>query len=319
MTSGILVRSESVEPSLRRRSHRRLGRRDARVGFLFLAPLIAGLLVFRFYGFGYNLWLSFRDAGAFGASKFTGLDNYTRMFSDSQLGLALVNTFKFTAVIAPIVVVVSLLCAVLMQQNFRGASVFRTIIFLPAVTLPTAAILLFGWLFQTQYGLINAIVGAFGAKPVSWFGSAEGLTVVVTVIVVFLSFSVPTIILYAGLQDISPDVIEAASLDGTGPVRKFFSITVPLLGPSLFFVVLTTIIGTLKLFDVVYVLLPPEQSTSVNYGITAVYYYYQLAFLNMGDRGYASAVSLLLFVIIMAVSLVLFRVQRRFVHYGEDG
>lgn len=320
MTRATIVLSESVEPSVRRRSRRRtLGRREARVGFLFLAPLVVGLLVFRFYGFGYNLWLSFRDAGAFGSSKFTGLDNYTRMLSDSQLGLALMNTFKFTAVIAPTVVMVSLLCAVLMQQKFRGASAFRTIIFLPAVTLPTAAILLFGWLFQTQYGLINATLGALGAKPVSWFGSAEGLTVVVTVIVVFLSFSVPTIILYAGLQDISPSVVEAATLDGAGPVRRFFSITLPLLSPALFFVVLTTIIGTLKLFDVVYVLLPPEQSTSVNYGITAVYYYYQLAFLNMGDRGYASAVSLLLFVIIMAVSLVLFRAQRRFVHYGEDG
>jgi multiple sugar transport system permease protein len=139
------------------------------------------------------------------------------------------------------------------------------------------------------------------------------------VIVVFLSFSVPTIILYAGMQDIPADVHEAAALDGAGPIRRYFLITLPLLSPSLFFVILTTIIGTLKLFDVVYVLLPPEQSASVNYGITAVYYYYQLAFLNMGDRGYASAVSLLLFVIIMAISLVLFRLQRRFVHYGEDG
>ncbi|GAA3312018.1 carbohydrate ABC transporter permease [Arthrobacter ramosus] len=320
MTSRTLVRSQSAEPSLRRpQGRRKLGRRDARIGFLFLLPLLAGLLVFRFYGFGYNVWLSFNNAGAFGSARFTGLDNYTRMFSDSQLGIALINTFKFTVVIAPTVVIVSLLCAVLMQGRFRGATAFRTIIFLPAVTLPTAAILLFGWLFQTQYGLINAIIQALGAKPVSWFGSAAGLTVVVTVIVVFLSFSVPTIILYAGLQDLPSEVYEAATLDGAGPVRRFFSITVPLLSPSLFFVTLTTIIGTLKLFDVVYVLLPPDQSASVNYGITAVYYYYQLAFLNMGDRGYAAAVSLLLFVIIMVISLVLFRAQRRFVHYGEDG
>ncbi|MCJ1702103.1 sugar ABC transporter permease [Rathayibacter festucae] len=316
-----LVRPESVvDPSLRRPTRRRrLGRRDVGIGFLFLLPLFAGLLIFRFYGFGYNVWMSFQDAGAFGAAKFTGLDNYTRMFSDTQLAIALGNTFKFSAIIAPTVVLVSLLCAVLMQLKFRGASAFRTIVFLPAVTLPTAAILLFGWLFQTQYGLINAVIQGLGAKPVSWFGSAAGLTFVVTVIVVFLSFSVPTIILYAGLQDISAEVYEAATIDGAGPVRRFFSMTLPLLSPSLFFVILTTIIGTLKLFDVVYVLLPPEQSASVNYGITAVYYYYQLAFLNMGDRGYASAVSLLLFVIIMAISLVLFRAQRRFVHYGEDG
>lgn len=321
MTPPTLVRSESVVPNLRRRPARRrkFGRRDARIGFLFLLPLVVGLLVFRFYGFGYNVWMSFMDAGAFGAPTFSGFDNYARMFSDGQLGIALMNTFKFTAIIAPTVVVVSLVCATLMQWKFRGASAFRTIVFLPAVTLPTAAILLFGWLFQTQYGLINAVIQSLGAQPVSWFGSAAGLTVVVTVIVVFLSFSVPTIILYAGMQDIPADVHEAAALDGAGPIRRYFLITLPLLSPSLFFVILTTIIGTLKLFDVVYVLLPPEQSASVNYGITAVYYYYQLAFLNMGDRGYASAVSLLLFVIIMAISLVLFRLQRRFVHYGEDG
>lgn len=294
-------------------------RRDARIGFLFLLPLLAGLLVFRFYGFGYNVWLSFNKAGAFGHARFTGLDNYRRLLSDSQLWIALVNTFKFTAIVVPGVVVVSLLCATLMQYRFRGQSVFRVIVFLPAVCLPTAAILLFGWLFQTRYGLINAVIQAVGGSSVSWFGSPAGVTVVITLIVVFLSFSVPTIILYAGLQEIPSDIYESATLDGAGPARRFVSLTLPLLSPSLFFVILTTTIGTLKLFDVAYVLLPPEQSASVNFGLTAVYYYYQLAFLNIGDRGYASAVSLLLFVLILAVSIALFRLQRRFVHYGEDG
>ncbi len=321
MTQSIIELSPSIEPSLRHRTPRRrkLGRRDARIGFLFLLPLFAGLLLFRFYGFGYNVWLSFTDAGAFGPADFTGLANYERMLSDSQLGIALLNTFKFCLVVVPGVVVVALICATLMQWQFRGASAFRAIVFLPAVMLPTAAIMLFGWIFQTQYGLLNALLKAIGSTPVSWFGTAGGVTVVVTVIVVFLSFSVPTIILYAGMKDIPTEVYEAATLDGAGPTRRFFSITLPLLSPSLFFVILTTTIGTLKLFDVVYILLPPEASTSVNYGITAVYYYYQLAFLNVGDRGYASAVSLVLFILILAVSLVMFQLQRRYVHYGEDG
>lgn len=320
MTNLTLRRPESVEQGLRRPAVRRkLVRRDARIGFLFLLPLFAGLLVFRFYGFGYNVWLSFHKAGAFGRARFSGLDNYERLLSDSQLWIALVNTFKFTAIVVPGVVVVSLLCATLMQYRFRGQSAFRAIVFLPAVCLPTAAILLFGWLFQTRYGLTNAMIQAVGGSPVSWFGSPTGVTVVITVIVVFLSFSVPTIILYAGMQEIPSDIYEAATIDGAGSVRRFFSLTLPLLSPSLFFVVLTTTVGTLKLFDVAYVLLPPEQSASVNFGLTAVYYYYQLAFLNIGDRGYASAVSLALFVLILAVSIALFRLQRRFVHYGEDG
>ncbi|WP_033288549.1 carbohydrate ABC transporter permease [Amycolatopsis jejuensis] len=294
-------------------------RRGALIGFLFLAPFLAGLLVFRFYGFGYNVWLSFTKAGAFGPARFIGFDNFRELFSDSQLGVALVNTFKFAVIAVPAVVVVSLLCATLMQHRFRGESVFRAIVFLPAVCLPTAIIFVFGWLFQTQYGLVNTMIRSIGASPVSWLGSPTGVTVVVTVIVLYLSFSVPTIILYAGMQDIPAEVYEAATLDGAGPVRRFFRITLPLLSPSLFFVVLTTTISVLKLFDVVYLLLPPEQSTSVNFGMTVLYYYYQLAFVGVGQRGYAAAVSLVLFVLILAVSLALFRLQRRFVHYGEDG
>ncbi|MBF4574520.1 sugar ABC transporter permease [Herbiconiux sp. VKM Ac-1786] len=314
-----ISRPEGAKLSRRRSSRRRLGRRDARTAILFLLPLVIGLLVFRFYGFGYNVWLSLNDAGAFGPPKFAGLDNYARLFADDQLGVALANTFKFALFIVPGVVIVALLCAVLMQQKVRGSSAFRAIVFLPAVALPTAAILLFGWIFQTQYGILNATIRGLGGSPVSWFGSATGVTVVVTVIVVFLSFSVPTIILYAGIQDIPSDVYEAASIDGAGPIRRFFSITLPLLSPSLFFVILTTTISTLKLFDVVYILLPPELPASAKFGLTAVYYYYQLAFLNTGDRGYASAVSMVLFVLILAVSVIMFRLQRRFVHYGEDG
>lgn len=294
-------------------------RRDAIIGYLFLVPLLAGLLVFRFYGFVYNVWLSFMNAGAFGAPKFTGLANYQKLLTDDQLGLALINTVKFAAIAVPAVVVVSLLLALLMQNRFRGESVFRAIIFLPAVCLPSAMILVFAWMFQTQYGIVNALIQAMGASPVSWFGSAAGVTFIISLLVVYLSFSVPTIILYAGLQDVPADLHEAAKLDGAGAVSRFFYITLPMLTPSLFFVIITTTIGVLKLFDVVYVLLGPVDSVSLNYGFTIVYYYYYAAFIEIGQRGYAAAISLFLLLLILAVSLVLLRLQRRFTHYGENG
>lgn len=301
-------------------ARRCLRHREAIVGYLFLAPLLLGLVVFRVYGFGYNIWLSFMKAGAFGVPKFAGLDNYEKLLDDSQLGIAIYNTFKFAVIAVPGVIIVSLAVAVLMQQRFRGQSAFRAIVFLPAVCLPTAVILVFGWLFQTQFGLVNSALQALGSSPVSWFGSAGGVTVVVSLLVVYLSFSVPTIILYAGMQDISPDLYEAAKLDGAGPAKQFFSLTLPLLTPSLFFVIITTTIGVLKLFDIVYVLLPPvDHLVSLNFGFTLVYYYFYLAFVESGQRGYAAAVSLVLLAIILAVSLVLMRLQRRFVHYGENG
>ncbi|AYG61842.1 carbohydrate ABC transporter permease [Rhizobium jaguaris] len=322
MTATSTLRLNSAEPKPSRKTLRlgSLRWRQASTGYLFLLPLFAGLLVFRFYAFGYNVWLSFTKAGAFGPPRFVGLDNYRRLLDDSQLVVALYNTIKFAAIAVPGVVIVSLLCALLMQYRFRGETAFRAIVFLPAVCLPTAIILVFGWMFQTQYGLVNAAMDAMGASPVSWFGNEAGVTVVVSMIVVYLSFSVPAIILYAGMQDIPSDVYEAAMLDGAGPARRFFSITLPLLTPSLFFVILTTTIGILKLFDTVYLLLPPvEHSVSTNYGMTLVYYYYYLAFYDTGQRGYAAAVSLFLLVLILAVSIVLLRLQRRFVHYGEDG
>ncbi len=301
-------------------ARRTIRQREAVVGYLFLVPLLVGLGIFRFYGFGYNLWLSFMNAGAFGAAKFTGLDNYEKLMSDSQLWLAVGNTIKFAAIAVPSVVVVSLLMALLMQNRFRGESVFRAIVFLPAVCLPTAVILVFAWMFQTQYGIVNATLQAIGASPVSWLGSAAGVTTVVSLLVVYLSFSVPTIILYAGLQEIPQDIYEAATLDGAGPISRFFRITLPLLTPSLFFVIITTTIGTLKLFDIVYVLLPPvDHSVSLNYGFTLVYYYFYVGFFTIGQRGYAAAISLFLLVLILAISLVLLCLQRRFVHYGEDG
>lgn len=317
----IVQRLNGVGMGVRRAFARRtLAQREAMIGYLFLLPFFGGLAVFRFYGFGYNVWLSFMNAGAFGAPKFTGIDNYQKLISDSQVWLSLGNTLKFAVISVPGVVVVSLLLAMLMQYRFRGESVFRAIIFLPAVCLPTAMILVFAWMFQTQYGIVNAVLQAVGTSPVSWFGSAAGVTAVVSLIVIYLSFSVPTIILYVGMQDISPDLYEAATLDGAGPISRFFSITLPLLTPSLFFVIITTAIGTLKLFDVVYVLLPPiDQSVSLNYGFTLVYYYFYVGFVAIGQRGYAAAISIFLLLVIMIVSLGLLRLQRRFVHYGEDG
>lgn len=319
--TAVAHRLQGVLSGARRLLARRaLGRREVVVGYLFLVPFLGGLLVFRFYGFAYNVWLSFMDAGAFGRPSFAGFDNYRRMLSDGLLWISVGNTLKFAAIAIPGVVIVSLAMALLMQHRFRGASVFRAIVFLPAVCLPAAVILVFAWMFQTQYGIVNAAIQMFGAAPVSWFGSAAGVTTVVSLVVIYLSFSIPTIILFAGMQDISADLYEAAKLDGAGAIRRFFTITLPLLTPALFFVIITTAIGVLKLFDVVYVLLPPTgQAVSLNYAFTMVYYYYFVGFLAMGQRGYAAAISLLLLVIIMVISLALLRLQRAFVHYGEDG
>lgn len=320
MTQNVQNTSAGLHWGRRSFLRRSLARREALIGYAFLLPFLIGIAVFRFYGFGYNIWLSLMDAGAFGKPRYTGFENYTRLITDDVLWLSVWNTLKFAVITIPGVVVVSLALALLMQYRFRGEAVFRAIVFLPAVCLPAAMILAFAWMFQTQYGLVNAALQVIGAQPVSWFGSAAGVTTVVSLVVVYLSFSIPTIILYAGLQDIPPDLYEAAELDGARAWSRFLTITLPLLTPALFFVVITTAIGVLKLFDVVYVLVPPSaQAVSLDHAFTMVYYYYFSGFLAIGQRGYAAAISILLLIIIMAISLVLLHIQRAIGHYGEDG
>jgi multiple sugar transport system permease protein len=287
-------------------------------GFLFLLPLTIGLLVFRVYGFFENFYMSFTKSGALGASKFIGLENYQNLLGDQQFWLSLFNTFKFVLICIPIILVLSILSAVLLNTKMKFIPGLRTIYFLPAVILPVAVMQVFMWLFNTDYGLVNSILNQLGFDKVSWFSSNVGLTVIFTIIIVYLNFSVPTFIFLGGLKEIPKSYYEAASVDRVSKIKQFFYITLPMLTPSIFYVIVIQTISLFKLFDVPYVMLPPDNAgIGLNYVKTIVYYYYQNAFQYPDARGYASAISIVLFVIILIVTIVFFHLQKKWVHYEK--
>lgn len=299
-----------------RRPRNRQRRQQILVGLLFLAPLVLGLLVFRFFGFAYNAYLSFTQTGAFGPSTWIGLDNYARLARDAIFRQAVGNTIKFVIFGVPAIVVVSLLTALLLHRVSRGSTLIRTVLFLPAVTLPVSTLLVFAWLFNTDYGLVNALISAVGGERVNWFGSDVGITTVFVLAMVYMSCAIPMLIILANLQAIPVSYVEAARIDGAKPWQSFRHITLPLLTPSIFYVTTTNIISMFQMFSLPYILLP-EGAQGLRFGQTIVHYYYQAAFFFTGQRGYAAAISIALMGLILLVTVINFGLQKKWVTYDQ--
>ncbi|MCC2591815.1 sugar ABC transporter permease [Tessaracoccus sp. OS52] len=302
--------------SIRRLRWSRQRRHTALVGAAFLAPLLLGLLVFRAFGFGYNVYLSFTRTGAFGPSQWVGLENFERLAGDALFLQAVGNTVKFVALGVPAIVVVSLFSAVLLHRVSRGSTLLRTVLFLPAVTMPVSILLVFQWLFNTDYGLINAAITGAGGDRVNWFGTDFGVTLVFVVAMTYMSSAIPMLIVLSNLQAIPTMYREAAMLDGATHLRLFRHITLPLLTPSLFYVTTTNIISMFQMFSLPYVLLP-EGAQGLRFGQTLVHYYFNAAFSFSGQRGYAAAISIALLGLILVVTLVNFGLQKKWVNYDH--
>lgn len=286
------------------------------LGIMFLLPLTLGLLVFRIYGFFDNIYLSFTEAGALKDPIFIGLENYKNILTDSNFWQSFFNTFKFVIICLPIILIVAIIFALLLNQKIKHIGVFRAIYFIPAIVLPVAAIQVFMWLFNTDFGIINSILMQLGLDKVFWFGSNGGITFVISMVVIYLYVSIPTFILLGGLQEIPQSYYESASIDGASKLRQFFKITLPLLSPSIFYVIILSSISLFKLFDIPYVILGTN-TTGMQHGKTLVYYFYQNAFEYKDSRGYAAAVSVVLLMIILIFTALMFKLQKRWVNYEK--
>ena len=280
-------------------------------GFICVMPLALGLLIFRIYSFFENIYLSFTEFGALGQPEFIGLENYVNLFNDAGFWSALGNTFRLVLICIPLILIVSTASALLLNSKIRFKDGFRAIYFLPAIVLPVATMQVFMWLFNTDYGLINRLLSQMNLSTISWFSDYNAVIILMVMVIVYLNFSVPTFIFLGALQDIPKSYYEAADIDGASKLRQFFSITLPLMLPSVFYVVIVTSISLFQLFDVPFVMLP-DGSRGLNVGKTMVYYYYENAFEFHNMRGYASALSVALVLVIVLYLLVIFFIQRRF-------
>ncbi len=302
---------------------RKLGKRRKKeilTGYLFILPLFIGLGVFHFYAFFNNIWISLTDRRALQEGTFIGLKNYLKVLQDENFRQSLGNTIQYVLICVPCILVLSTVLAVLLNSRIKGKGIFRTLIFFPLVTAPSAIALTWRWLLNTRYGMINNIFRACGGEEVAWLIDKRYTLYSCAVVIIWAAIGYQVIVILAGLQNISTSYYEAARIDGASGIKQFFFITLPLLTPTLYFVLTLSVISMFKEFEIVYMLIPSTQyntsSPAIDSSRTVVRYFYDLTFRGEFNEGYGSAISVCLFLIILVVTLIQNRLQKKWVFYA---
>lgn len=287
---------------------------SARWALLFIAPATIGLVALYLWPFLSTFVKSFQDVPAFGPATYTGLDNYVELAGDGEVWQAFGNSALYTVLVLlgiPLAVVL----AALIEQVSRGRTVYRVLFFLPVVTLPVAVGMVWRFIYNGDFGLLNYVLSWFGIDGHYWVADARFTIYAFAAVGIWMGLGINLIILGAGLQAIPKAVYEASALDGAGRVRQFFHITVPLLSPSIFFVTILTVIAALQMFDLIFIMLRSVNNTALADSKTIVYLFYEKAFVQF-QQGYGAAIAIVLLIVIMIATALQFRLQRSWVFYG---
>lgn len=295
------------DPRSRRRS-----RRTTAAAALFLAPSAIPLVVFVFYPMVQAAWISLHKWNLISPMKWVGLGNYTRLLRDPATRAVFGHTVSYIVGYLPLVFVGGLALALALNTRLRGRSLLRGVYFLPVVTSWIVVALVWRWLLNPSVGVVNHVLGLIGIHGPGWWTDPTWAMPSIILASAWKDLGFVMVILLAGLQAIPQDVQEAAVIDGAGRWRRLISITLPLLSPSIFFVVVISLINGFQVFDQVYAMTGggPGHSTQV-----AVQQTYDLTF-RYSAAGDAAALSWLLFVLVLAVTVVQLIGQRRWVHYA---
>ena len=286
-------------------------RKEAKWGLIFVAPTVIGLLVLNFYPIFNTIYQSFCKTGDFGkGNTFVGLANYSKVLAAGETWQSLWNTIKYAIIEVPFGIVIALILAVLLNKKIAGRSVYRTIFFLPMVCAPAAVAMVWKWLYNTQFGLLNNV---FHTK-VAWISDPNIAWISIGIIGVWSIIRYNMVLFIGGLQEIPGDFYEAASIDGANGFRQFFSITVPLLSPTTFFIVQTRIIGALTIFDLMFMVMD-KTNVALKKVQSIVYLFYQYAFTN-GNKGYGATLVVVLLIFIMILTFVLQQVEKKVVYHN---
>ncbi|MEH7451389.1 carbohydrate ABC transporter permease [Gottfriedia acidiceleris] len=281
--------------------------------YCMIAPTMIGLTIFYLWPIIQTIYFSFTEWGAFGQYDWTGLDNYRRMLEDSNLLQSFKNTGIYIIFTVPIGIFLSILIAVLLNQKIKGKSVYRTLYFLPVITMPAAIAMVWRWLYNSDYGLLNYLLSIFGIKGPQWVSDPKIALYSIIVVAIWSGLGYNMVIFLSGLQGIPRSYYEAAEIDGAGPVKVFFKITLPLLSPVIFFVTIMSFIGAFQVFDLIFMMIG-KSSTALENTQSIVYLFYQHAFV-LNDKGYAAAIAVLLLVIILIITAIQMVLQKKWVHY----
>jgi multiple sugar transport system permease protein len=308
------MRTASAPPKQRDRYNRR----EVIAGYLFIAPWLLGFLIFTAGAMAYSLYISFSNYNlATNSARPVGLDNYAELFEDPRVATSLANTLFYVVMAVPLEIAFALILAMLLARLGRGAGVFRVIYYLPKMTPAVATAAVFFLLLNGNTGAINQFLRLFGIEGPQWL--VDPAWVKPSIVIMTLWAVAGTMVIFlAALKNVPVELYEVASLDGAGPLRRFFSITLPMISGAMFFNVIVLSIAAFQIFDQAYLLFWRDQSNaSPEASLFYAIYLFQQAFRQF-NFGFAAAMAWLLFVIIMLITLVQVKIGNRFVYYEGD-
>lgn len=281
-------------------------------GWILILPTIVGLLVLNIIPLITTIHQSFHKTGDFGKGNiFIGLKNYQKLFSDQAVLQSIINTFKYTIAQVPLSVFIALVLAVMLNRQIKGRGVYRTIFFLPMVVAPAAIAMVWRWLYNSEFGLINNVFNL----NVSWVSDPAIAVYSIAVIGIWSDIGYNMILFLAGLQEIPKDYYEAADLDGANAIQSFRHITVPMVSPILFFVIVTRMIAAMQVFDTIFMAMEQRSNPAMYKTQSLVYLFYQSSFVER-DFGYGSTIVVVLLVLIMCITAIQMIAQKKWVHYN---
>lgn len=308
-----MVTARSRRDGAPSRSGRRLLRREHRDGYLFILPWLIGYIVWVAIPMLSSAYIALTDWEIVTAARFVGLAEFSKLLRDDRFYLSLYNTAYYVVLGVPTHVLLALLAALALNAGLRGIGVFRTLYYLPSVTPAVASAMLWAWLFNAEFGLFNLALRSVGLPGVLWLQDPTW-SKPAFIIMSYWALGAQMVILLAGLQSVPQHLYEAAAIDGAGRLARFRHVTLPLLTPSVFFTLIVGLIGAFQVFTTAYIMTAggPQNST-----LFYVLYLYRNAFENF-QMGYASALAWVLFVVILLLTLLQFRLAHRWVFYEGE-
>jgi multiple sugar transport system permease protein len=284
-------------------------KREQAWAYLMVAPTIIGLLVLNVWPFIQTIYASFCEHLGFGHYKFIGLDNYIAMFQSTDFWKATWNTIYFCLLTVPIGIFLALLVGILLNTKVKGKAFFRAVFFLPMVCAPAAVTMVWRWIFNSDYGILNQILGT----NINWITDPKVVMITCAIVAIWSAVGYDAVLLLSGLQNISKSYYEAADIDGAGKVGQFFHITMPMVSPTLFVVMIMRLMSSLKVYDLIYMMVDSSNPalTSVQ---SLMYLFYRESFVS-GNRGYGSAIVVWTVFLIGIVTVIQFIGQKKWVNY----
>ena len=277
--------------------------------YIMVAPTIIGLLVLNLWPFVQTIYTSFCEHLGFGHYKFVGLANYIEMFQTPEFWRATWNTILFCILTVPVGLFLSLLVAMLLNAKIKFKGGFRTIFFLPMVCAPAAVTMVWRWIFNADYGVLNQIFGTH----VKWITDPNVALISCAIVAIWSSIGYDAVLLLSGLQNISKSYYEAASIDGASKVTQFFKITLPMVSPTLFVTMIMRLMASIKVYDLIYMMVEETNPALTNVQ-SLIYLFYRESFVA-GSRGSGSAIAVWTVLIIGIATLFQFWGQKKWVNY----